>query len=173
MLFLIRYIFYRHYDSNDRSPLDGIHLLVTDTEKFLPRAYIRDSDLISAFKRFDAREKDGLKSLAHRRANTDHYFGEYLSQGSLRISGKCTTVSAQTMINKGLSDLHSVFRQAYEGKDSGLWVKPVQNMRNTITEARTSPPASHELLDKAFEIALNFGEGWRLPVTIHLFALLP
>jgi hypothetical protein len=146
---------------------------VVDTEKFLPRTFIRDSDLISAFKRFDAREEKGLKSLAGMRANNDLYFGEYLSQGSLRISGKCSTVSAQTMINKGLLDLHSVFRQACEGNDPREWVKPVQTVRKTIKAAAKNPPAALELLDKAFEIALDFGEGWGLPIAVHLLALLP
>ena len=61
MLFLIRYIFYRHYDGNDRSSLHDIRLLVVDTEKLPAHTFIRDSDLISAFKRFDAREEKGLK----------------------------------------------------------------------------------------------------------------
>jgi hypothetical protein len=173
MLFLIRYIFYRHYDSNDRSSLHDIRLLVVDTEQLPGHTFIRDSDLISAFKRFDTREEKGLRSLAHRRTNTDHYFGEYLSQGSLRISGKCSTVSAPTMIKQGLLDLHSVFRQAYEGKDPRGWVTPVQIVRKTIKAAAKNPPAALELLDKAFEIALDFGEGWRLPVAIHLLAVLP
>lgn len=173
MLFLIRYVFYRHYDSNDRSSLHDIRLLVVDTEKFPAHTFIRDSDLISAFEKFDIREKNGLKSLAYRRTNTDHYFGEYLSQGSLRISGKCSTVSAQTMMDRGLLDLHIAFRRAFEGKDTKQWVVPVQNVRNTIKAAPKNPPAALELLDKAFTIALEFGEHWRLSVAVHLLALLP
>ena len=60
MLFLIRYIFYRHYDSNDRSFWHHIHLLVVDTEKFPARTFIRDSDLISAFKNFDSRAESDV-----------------------------------------------------------------------------------------------------------------
>lgn len=172
MLFVIRYIFHRHYNSNDRSSLDDIHLLVIDTEKFPRRTFIRDSDLISAFKKFDVREGKGLKLLAHWRTNTDLYFGEYLSQGSLCTSGKCSTVSAQTMVNKGLLDLHFVFRQACEGKDPGEWAISVRNVRDTIRAAPTNPPPAPELLDKAFEIALDFGESWRLPIAVHLLGLL-
>ena len=173
MLFLIRYMFYRHYDSNDGSSLRDIHLLVIDTEKFRAHVFIRDSDLISAFEEFDVRKENGLKRMADLRTNTKHYFGEYLSQGSLRISGKCRTVSAQTMIDRGLLDLHSVFREAYEGKCQGQWVMPVHNVRDTIKATPKSSLASPELLDKAFEIAFEFGEGWRLPVALHLLALIP
>ena len=67
MLFLIRYIFYRHYDSNDRSSLHDIHLLVIDTEKFPARTFIRGCDLISAFEKFDVREKNGLTSMDYLR----------------------------------------------------------------------------------------------------------
>lgn len=173
MLFLIRYIFYRHYDSNDRSSLDDICLLVIDTKKFPARTFIRDSDLISAFEQFDVREKNGLKLMAYLRAKTDHYFGEYLSQGSLRISGKCRTVSAQTMINKGLLDLHVVFKEAFRGVNQNRWVMPVHTVRHTITAASKAPPAAIELLDKVLDIALEFGADWRLPIAVHLLALLP
>ena len=77
------------------------------------------------------------------------------------------------MINRGLLDLHPVFRQACEGEDRGQWVMPVHTIRDTIRVARNNPRASLELLDKAFEIALEFGEDWRLLIAIHLLALLP
>ena len=91
----------------------------------------------------------------------------------LRIRGKCSTVSAQTMINRGLLDLHSVFRQACEGEDSSQWVQPVHTVRDTIRAAAKNPLASLELLDKAFKIAFEFGEDWQLSIAVHLLALLP
>lgn len=172
MLFLIRYIFYRHYDSADESLLGDIHLLVVDTEQFPPRTFIRDSDLINAFKRFDNREKNGLLSLASLR-DASYYFGEYLSQGSLQISGKCSTVSAQTMVSRGLLDLNDVFKNAYEGVERKRWVKHVQDVRGTIKALPKTRPASLASLDQVFDIALEFGEAWRLPVAVHLLALLP
>ena len=172
MLFLIRYIFYRHYDSADESHLGDIHLLVVDTEAFPPHTFIRDSDLIQAFKRFDNRKQDGLLSLASLR-DARHYFGEYLSQGSLQISGKCSTTSAHTLVLKGLLDLNDIFRNAYEGVERDKWVKPVLNARDAIRAMPKTQPASLALLDKVFDIALEFGEAWRLPVAVHLLALLP
>lgn len=43
MLSLIRYMFYRHYDSADGSPLEDIRLLVVDTEAFPPHTFIEIS----------------------------------------------------------------------------------------------------------------------------------
>lgn len=113
MLFLIRYIFYGHHRARDGASLHAIRLLILDSDKFPCRTFIQDCDLISAFRGFDARERDGLKNLAYPRADTIHYFGACLSQGSLCIRGKCSTVSAQDMIDKGLLKLHPVFRQAW------------------------------------------------------------
>lgn len=87
-----------------------------DTDNFPPRTFIRDADLISAFEKFDIRGGDNsLNSMAHLRTNTRHYFEEYLSQASKTINGKCSTVSAQNMVVKGLLHLHSVFEEALAG----------------------------------------------------------
>lgn len=172
MLFLIRYMFYRHYDSADRSPLGDIHLLVVDTEAFPHHTFIRDSDLIQAFEQFDNRKPKGLLSLASL-CKTRQYFGKYLSQRSLQISGKCSTISARTMVSRGLLDLNDVFKSAYEGVERERWVMPVQDVRCAIRAAPETQPASLALLDRAFDIALEYGEAWRLPVAVHLLALLP
>ncbi|KAK4551662.1 hypothetical protein LTR86_010993 [Recurvomyces mirabilis] len=173
MLFLIPYIFHRHHDSNDGSSLRDIRLLVIDTEKLPARTFIRDTDLISAFKQFDSREKAGLGSMAGLRNDTHHYFGEYLSQGSLNISGKCITVSAQTMIDRGLFDLHDVFIEAYGRQQQATWVKSVHTARETIEFAPKLPQALLETMSSAFNIALEFGEAFRLPIAVQLLALLP
>lgn len=172
-LFLLLYIFYRHHDSSDGSSLDDIRLLVVDTKKFQDHTFIRDTDLISAFKEFDTREEKSLDSMDRLRKKPDYYFGEYLSQGALRISGKCSTVSAQTMIDRGLLNLHAVFKEAYDGTHRGRWVDPVLMARNTIGFASQNPSAAPEQLVVAFDIALAFGGDWRLPIAVQLLATLP
>lgn len=169
MLFLIRYIFYKHYNINDRSHIRDIQLLVVDTEKFQARTFIRDLDLISAFRRFNIQ---AFHSLSNWRT-TDKYFGEYLSQGSLDIEGKCSIVSAQTMISSGLLDLHIDFKHANEGRDSDKWAKSVLQIRDTITAARHKQPVSLDVLDKAYQVAMEFGAPWSLPIAISLMALIP
>ena len=77
------------------------------------------------------------------------------------------------MVDRGLLDLHSVFKAAYAGIDRDLWVKPVQTVRRTIIMAAKKPPVAVDLLNTACEIALEFGEDWRLPIAVHLLAVLP
>ena len=77
------------------------------------------------------------------------------------------------MVSKGLLDLNDIFRGAYEGMDRNKWVMPVQAVRDTIKAAPKTQPASLALLDRVFDIALELGEAWRLPVAVHLLALLP
>lgn len=52
-------------------------------------------------------------------------------------------------------------------------MKPVQNARDTIKAIPKTQSASLALLDKVFDIALEFGEAWQLSVAVHLLALLP
>lgn len=173
ILFLLLYIFYRHHHSSDESSLHDIRLLVIDTEKFPARTFIRDTDLLSAFKVFDTRREKSLRSLADLRSNTDCYFGEYLSQGSLRISGRCSTVSAQSMIDRGLFNLHFVFGEACKGIYGDTWVVPVRKVRQTMHTAPNSSPATLEQLTAAFDVALAFDGEWRLPIAVQLLAILP
>ncbi|KAF2158345.1 hypothetical protein M409DRAFT_33905, partial [Zasmidium cellare ATCC 36951] len=171
MLFLIRYMFYRHYDIADKSSLDDIHLLVVETKALPAHTFIRDTDLISAFEQFDSRETRGLKQMAKQR-DGDLYFGEYLSQDSPRLDGKCCAVSAYVLIYKGLLHLHDGFQSAHDGEDSGRWVIPIQKIRKTIQIAREQQPASPELLNDALDIASEYDMHWRLPIAIQLLALL-
>lgn len=172
MLFVIRYIFYRHHDCNDQSSLADIHMLVIDTKEFPAHTFIQDLDLISAFGKFDLRKQQSLEQLGRLRGGTVYYFGEYLSQGSLDISGNCRRISAQTMIDKGLLDLHVVFQEAYHGENASNWVKPVLYARDTLRSASQGEEASLILLDRVFDIAMEFGGVWRLPIAIQLLALL-
>lgn len=173
ILFLIRYVFYRHYNNRDGSSFHDIRLLIIDTKKFPAQTFIRDLDLISAFERFDIRQEKGLQAMARMRKNTNFYFGEYLSQGSLHIGRNCNIVSAQAMIDRGLLDLRPLFKRAFQGEDWHSWAKSILTVREAIKEIPRDAPAPLEMLDKAFDIARHFGRDWRFPVAVHLLALLP
>lgn len=107
------------------------------------------------------------------RSHTHHYFGEYLSQGSLNISGKCRTVSAQAMIERGLFNLHDVFAAVSGEVQQATWVKSVHTARETVKITSSLLQSPLEVVSSAFEIALYFGEDFRLPVAIQLLAELP
>ena len=101
--------------------------------------------------------------MARMRNDTDYYFGRKLSHGSLRISDKYSSLPARIMIDRGLSDLHFVFGEAYEGMHGDTWVVPVRSARQTL---ETAPEKSLALLEQwtvALDIALAFGGDWRLP----------
>lgn len=62
-------------------------------------------DLIRTYSLFDTslRNLEGLRTETH---VGSYYFGEYLSQGALKIEDKCQIVSAQEIIDQGLFSLH-------------------------------------------------------------------
>ena len=173
IFFAIRYMFYRRYDHKDGSRLEDISLLVLDTSKFLSGTFIRDLDLIAAFESFDNDDNQSLQAMARLHARPKFYFGEYLSQGSLTTRGKCSYVSAATMISGGILGLHSSFQQASQGVDREKWVIPVQRVRASVKTVSAAEQAPPELLERVLDSASAFEKYWRLPVTIHLLAILP
>src|ERR1700722_578744 len=111
LLFALQYIFYRHTDSRDGSSLDKIYLCIVDTVSFPKGIFLRGMDLINAYCLFDANllGLKGLRTRKHRDFTGSFYFGEYLSQGALRIEGKCRIVSAQEIMDQRLSSLQPEF----------------------------------------------------------------
>jgi len=53
LLFALQYIFYRHTHPKDGSGLDRIYLCVIDTNSFPEGVFLRDMDLIHAYRSFD------------------------------------------------------------------------------------------------------------------------
>lgn len=58
LLFVLQYIFYRHTRWKDRSSLDKIYLCVIDTVSFPNGVFLRDIDLIYAYRSFDINLRD-------------------------------------------------------------------------------------------------------------------
>ncbi|CAG9950124.1 unnamed protein product, partial [Clonostachys rosea f. rosea IK726] len=88
----------------DGSALEDIKLCIVDTTECPDRSFVRDIDLIRSFSLFDIGLRD-LKNLrlgkSQSKSSGCYYFGEYLSQGALRIEGRCQIVSAMDIINGG------------------------------------------------------------------------
>lgn len=145
-LFAIRCMSYRQYNHNDGSPLEDISLLVLDTKKFLYDMFIRDLDLIAAFKCFDNNDNNSLEAIDRLRDKPEFYSGESPSQGSLTVRGKCSHISAQTMVSAGLLNLHNSFLQAWHGVDKENWVRSVQDVRASIGSALKMEQAPPELI---------------------------
>lgn len=175
LLFALQYIFYRHTDSRDRSRLDEIYLYVVDTAAFAKGVFLRDIDLIHAYRSFDSqlRDLDRLRGKKHRVFKGSFYFGEYLSQGALKIEDKCHIVSAQEMINQGLFRLRPELKESMVAENPIL-ANEVIRLRERFYKKTVEPQEiTPEEIRAAIDIVQLFGPRWRLPVAANLIALLP
>ena len=178
LLFAIVYIFYLHASSRDGSTFDDISLCIVDTTHFPKGVFLRDMDLIRAYSAFDAglRSLNSLRSKQHRTYSGYFYFGEYLSQGALRIADCCQIIPAQAMIDGGLYNLQPEFKEfaMWERKEKPPWAEPVIRLREGFYGRMTErPEISDGEQEAAIKIAQLFDRRWRLPVAVNLIAMLP
>ncbi|KAK0619423.1 hypothetical protein B0T14DRAFT_208177 [Immersiella caudata] len=178
LLFAIIYIFYLHASSRDGSAFDDIYLCIVDTTGFAKGVFLRDMDLIRAYSKFneDLQRFEDLRSKQHRAYSGSYYFGEYLSQGALRIEDNCQIVSAQAMIVTGLYNLHPEFEEfgRWEMQDKPPWADLVIRLREDFYKPPVEwPEISAVEQEAAINIAQLFGQRWRLPMAANLIAMLP
>jgi hypothetical protein len=169
LLFAIQYAFYRHAHSSDNSDFKDINIMVIDTAEYPEGTFTRDMDLINAYSTYS----EDLEYFGQLRTNKSHdgeafYFGEFLSQGALTISGRSKIVSAQSMIDAGLLELRFSFRQSYKNPKKELAKKVLELRRECSSPPRT---ISRREIRLACDIGRLFGEGFRLPVAIQLSAI--
>lgn len=178
LLFAIQYIYYRHLSPQDRSSLEQIKLYVIDTTQFPKGTFIRDLDLIDTFREFDdhppGRDLENLWGFRNGR----NYFGEYLSQGPLKIEDKCEVISAQSLFESDrLRRLQPHFLEFHDVefcKGKPIWVKEVNRLRKTIWPS-TGLLSSAEMADRleaVKEIIQNLTPSWRFPLAIYFTALI-
>ncbi|KAJ5654115.1 hypothetical protein N7490_001118 [Penicillium lividum] len=172
LLFALQYVFYRYHQ--DGVPLENITLFIVDTTKLPRGAFVRDMDLITVFREFN----DGLRWMENLRTEFRtskdsefgycYYFGEYLSQGALKIEGKCSFTTAQNIIDMGLFDLMPEFIASFE-KDLG-WATRVVKLRGCFGQNPVERDIARDLTF-AIPIGKLFGPGWQLPVAASLMGL--
>lgn len=142
-----------------------------DTTRFPKGVFLQDMEPIRAYRAYDP-ELPGFSRLRE----SKYYFGEYLSQGALKIEDKCKIVSAQAIIDQGLYDLMPELEEfaGWELQYQPRWAKPVLKLRQGFyKEATERQYMSDKVLPAAMEIAELFGTRWRLPMAINLVALVP
>lgn len=177
LLFAIQYIYYRHQDLRDASSLDDIDLYVIDTTQFPLGTFLRDLDLIKAFLPFDTPQEKNLKDLLTLREKPNFYFGEYLSQGSLKIEGKCQRISAATLFeNDALYRLQPEFG-AISNRPPGekaVWVQEVNRIRDALyqQQGRLSMQEMSNRLEAVGELSGHFPPSWQLPLAIYFAGLI-
>ncbi|KAK4245800.1 hypothetical protein C7999DRAFT_16027 [Corynascus novoguineensis] len=179
LLFAIVYIFYLHASHRDGSDFNDISLCVLDTTDLPKGVLLRDMDLIRAYssshKRLQQFERFRLQK-KHEKYSGSFYFGEYFSQGALKIEGKCQIVSAQEMIGRGLYDLQPEFKTfaEWEKQEKPPWANPVIMIREIYYQAELNwQRISMNEREAAMNIAALFGPRWRLPMAANLIAMLP
>ncbi|PYH75516.1 hypothetical protein BO82DRAFT_379522 [Aspergillus uvarum CBS 121591] len=174
LLFAIQYIYFRHLSTNDSSRLEEIKLYVIDTTLFRKRTFLRDLDLIRVFRGFDT----DLKDFSKLRNTTPYYFGEYLSQRSLKIESKHMVLSAQKLFeNDRLRRSPPCFYEFHQipirgGKPS--WPKDVIRFRKEVWLSNSSPLSRNEVycrLEAVEEILIGLAPSWKYPLAIYFAAL--
>lgn len=176
LLVALQYIFYRHTSPKDGSRLDDINFCIVDTTRFPRGVFLRDMDLIKVYYSYST-ELEGFRGLRQRQHPSHSgffYFGEYLSQGALKVEGKCQIISAQAMIDAGLFTLQPFRTMENRLPNGSRWANEVVRLRepfySTTEDAQQTP---HEELLAAKAISDRFGPRWRLPMACHLIALVP
>lgn len=181
LLFAIQYIYYRHLNPKDGSSLEHIKLYAIDTTQFLRGTFLRDLDLIDFFEEFDDHSPEkNLAELHCRRKKDEFYFGEYLSQGALKIEGKCATISAHLLFES--NRLRRLQRQFYElqylpfNKGKPVWAQEVSRLRDTIWGPRNLRSSSltgiGDRLEAVKEIIQDLDPIWRYPLAIYFTSLI-
>lgn len=181
LLFAIQYIYYRHLNPEDGSDLQQIKLYAIDTTQFPKGTFLCDLDLIDTFGESDDHPyRKNLESLRYLRNETQNYFGEYLSQGSLKIEGKCEVICAQSLFEHDrLRRLQPHFREFQNlpfNKGRPIWPQEVLRLRGSIWQpADLHTPSSADLEDRlkaVKEIVQNLEPRWRLPLAIYFTSLI-
>lgn len=181
LLFAIQYIYYRHLSPEDGSSLRQIKVYAIDTTQFQQGTFLRDLDLIDAFWQFDDHpSKKNLENLRDLRKGIKNYFGEYLSQGSLKIGGKCETISAQSLFESNrLRRLQPHFLELHDLPSNNgrpVWVQEVIRLRETIwrpTDIRTSSLTEiGDRLEAVREIVQDLEPSWKFPLAIYFTSLI-
>ncbi|KAE8327017.1 hypothetical protein BDV39DRAFT_176107 [Aspergillus sergii] len=181
LLFAIQYIYYRHLNPDDRSSLQQIKLYAVDTTQFPKGTFLCDLDLIDTFwKSDDHPPRKNLESLRDLRNKTQNYFGEYLSQGSLKIEGKCEVICAQSLFeNDRLRRLQPHFREFQNfpfNKGRPIWPQEVLRLRESIWQtADLQIPSSADIGDRlkaVKEIVQDLEPRWTLPLALYFTSLI-
>lgn len=126
LLFVLQYGLFR-YGTNRDKLLSSIQLIILDTRHFPRGTFLRDLEAISRFYA-DYPDLGKMKGWRER----DLYFGEYLTQGCLKIGGNCSQVSMQQLIDGGLFQLCPDL--ASPPNDWHGWANPVCRIRNTVPQ---------------------------------------
>ncbi|VUC35360.1 unnamed protein product [Clonostachys rosea] len=179
LLYALVYMYQLHASTKDGSSFEDIKLCIIDTTACPEKSFVRDIDLIRSFSLFDIGLRD-LKNLrlgkSQSKSSGCYYFGEYLSQGALKIQDRCQIVSAMDIINSGL---YKMLPELEEFEDWNRDEKPpcarmVVRLRKSLgSRVSVIGREVNGEINAALKIAQLFEPRWRLPMAASLIALIP
>lgn len=178
LLFVLQYAAYRNARAGDEDLTcpANIHICVVDTTRFKTGTFIQDMDLIRAFKAHSSpqprlrEDLSGLRSLRnkqHRTLSGGFYFGEYLSQGALRVHNKICSITIASLLDYNILAL-----QPELGSNAEEWANEVIRLREPFYKNETYP-LSEEQTKAVVAITEHFDPRWRLAWAANLLCLLP
>ncbi|KAF4336869.1 hypothetical protein FBEOM_9249 [Fusarium beomiforme] len=161
LLFLLQYGLYRHTNGNNPEFSD-VMLIMIDTRDFPKQAFLRDIEALDCFGAYNSE----LRTLTNWRKG-DLCFGEYLSQGSLNIRGKCVQISMQQLIDGGL--FRTICPALNNQQHWGAWASVVRVMRKDISR---NDRVEKKQIRTAISIAqVHAGDKFVVPFALMLLAL--
>ncbi|EJT74644.1 hypothetical protein GGTG_08484 [Gaeumannomyces tritici R3-111a-1] len=180
LLFALRYMFYLAKDpDHDEMPAPAdIRLCIVRTDGLPPGVFVRDMYLIDHYARHHRELRDDLQNWrgVDRRGGGRLYFGEYLSQGALRIGGRSTVVSAQDMVDRGLLDLMPELDENRDREGKLRWARWVLDRRTCWLSTINGLLPPNLGPDEEKNIVRNIASlfpGFELPIAAHLLSLKP
>ncbi|OPB46323.1 hypothetical protein A0O28_0064440 [Trichoderma guizhouense] len=177
LLFALVYIFHLRASIHNEATLDEIQLLVVDTAGLPKGAFMRDLDLMRAFRSFDLNLRN-VEDLRYRQSSEFlgyYYFGEYLSQGALKVEGHCQMVSARNLVDGGLYDIRKEFKEFAnwkQGPGSARWANAVIQMREIfyLNQSQRSELSKRAIL-AVLQISRQFEPNFQAPIAANLIAI--
>lgn len=179
LLVVLQYAMFRRQHFEARGLMfENMRICVVDTAKLPSGAFIRDTDLIKAFEKYDpSTAGNNLAALGRlrgrqRRGYSGYFnFGEYVSQGALYIKDNCSIVSMEDIVCAGLFTLRSEFESS-ESKPKS-WANEVISLREALYWIMPPSPALPEEIEAALRIGNLYGESWKVPIALAFLALKP
>lgn len=169
LLLVLQYAFYRsqHFKDIDFAETS---ICVVDTSRLPDGVFLSDMALMDSFSRHDTTTGKSLPALKKLRQRK-YYFGEYLSQGALKIEGCCSIVSMQQIIHDGLGYLRPEFgtAEAFNGE----WANKVVALREAFYNSEPSWLTEDREIDAAIRIGNRYGASWEIPIALAFLALKP
>lgn len=168
-LVALQYMLYLH-TKNELSASD-IRLYVVDTSDLPSHVFVRDMDLIQMYDGVDPELDDVrlLRQRQHRNFRGYYYFGEYLSQGSLKIEGHSEAVTLAALLQNHLDVLQPLFNDISGNR---MWANQVIYLREALY---SKPPQmiTEDEARAAISLSNLFEPRWRIPMAAYFLALVP